>query len=465
VFAGAAKWLSQHSTTALVLAGVIGGILVTAISLWTLTTLKGFATSQAAMARDTVQGAIWLAQKIGQYAGAAAAATSDAAGAAGRWIYWNGVMLADQISTGVMWLAARAVAAASAAAGAVTSAAKATAAWAAGNAAIVADQVASGARWLAARIATYAAAAGSAVVSAATTAAAWIAANAAMLLATGGIILAVGLLVAAGVWLYNHWDQVWSGIQEVAGAVWNWLDGNVFQPIGAAFRWLYETFVKPYIDLWIAQFKIVQTVAMWLYDNGIKPALDGIGAAFSWLGDHVIAPFRAMFEAQVQAVGAALQWVYNNIIKPVADAIGNVIGGIMSAIHGVSNAASGIGSAIGNVGHMLGFADGGWVPGSPGQAQLAVVHGGEYVLSRDMISGRVAPSADLHLATELSGGAAGGRSVSVGGGAGAASVTIVYAPQVQGSLIAERELFSDFQTWALTYFQRNTTNGLSGGLA
>ncbi|MFC0438751.1 phage tail tape measure protein [Kutzneria buriramensis] len=466
MFADVAKWLSQHSTTALVLAGVIGGVLVTAISLWTLSTLKGFATSQAAMARDIVQGTIWLGQKIAQYSGAAAAATTQAAGAAGRWIYWNGVILADQISSGVRWLAARAAASAAAAAGAVTSAAKAAAAWAAGNAAIVADQLASGARWLAARIATYAAAAGSAVVSAATTAAAWIAANAAMLLATGGIVLAVGLLVAAGVWLYNHWDQVWSGIQEVAGTVWNWLDSNVFQPIGAAFRWLYETFVKPYIDLWILQFRLVQTVAMWLYDNGIKPALDGIGAAFSWLGDHVIGPFRDMFEAQIHAVGAALQWVYDNIIRPVADAIGNVIGGIMSAIHGVANAASGIGNAVGSVGHMLGFAEGGWVPGSPGQAQLAVVHGGEYVLSRDMIAGRVAPSADLQLATELAdGAAAGGRTISAGGGAGAGGVTIVYAPQVQGSLIAERQLFADFQTWVLTYFQRNSTNGLSGGLA
>jgi TP901 family phage tail tape measure protein len=466
VFANAAQWLSQHSTTALVLAGVVGGVLVAAISLWTLTTLKGFVTSQAAMARDIVQGAIWLGQKVSQYSGAAVAATTQAAGAAGRWIYWNGVMLADQVASGARWLAARATAAASAAAGAVTSAATTAGAWAASNAAVVADQTASGARWLAARIATYAAAAGSAVISAATTAAAWVAANAAMLLATGGIMLAIGLLVAAGIWLYNNWDKVWAGIQDVAHTVWHWLESNVFEPLGAAFKWLYDVAIKPYIDLWILQFRIVQAVAMWLYDNGIKPAIDGIGKVFNWLVDHVITPFRVGFEAQIHAAGAALQWVYDNVIKPVADAIGNVIGGIMSAIHGVSNAASGIGNAIGGVGHMLGFADGGWVPGSAGAPRLAVVHGGEYVLSQDMIAGRTAPSPDLQLSSALSGaGGVGAAAVSYGGGAGGGGTTVVFAPTIQGSLIHENDLFERFQEMVLTYLQRNSTNGLSGGLA
>lgn len=464
VLADTAQWLSQHSTTALVLAGVVGGVLVTAISLWTLTTLKGFVTSQAAMARDIVQGTIWLAQKVAQYAGAGAAAATQAAAAAGRWIYWNGVMLADQVASGARWLAARAAAGASAAAGAVTSAARATAAWVAGNAAVVADQVASGARWLAARIATYAAAAGSAVVSAATTAAAWIAANAAMLLATGGIVLAIGLLVAAGVWLYNHWDQVWSGIQDVANTVWNWLNSNVFQPIADVFRWLVDHIIKPYIDLWVLQFKVVQAAAMWLWQNGIKPAADGIGQVFSWIGDRV-RDFQIMWNAAIQAIGQIFQWVYDHVIKPIADGISSVIGGIMSAIHGVENAAGGIGNALGGVGKMLGFADGGWVPGSPGQAQLAVVHGGEYVLSRDMIAGRVQPSADLQLATDLSAGSPGsGRAVTLNGGAGGGGTTVVFAPTIQGSLIHERDLFDTFQTMVLQYFQHNSTNGLSGGV-
>jgi hypothetical protein len=44
-------------------------------------------------------------------------------------------------------------------------------------------------------------------------------------------------------------------------------------------------------------------------------------------------------------------------------------------------------SLIGNQGKIAAFDDGGWVAGPPGAPQMAIVHGGEYVLSREMLNG------------------------------------------------------------------------------
>lgn len=65
------------------------------------------------------------------------------------------------------------------------------------------------------------------------TAAAWLittgvveTASAAMMLATGGIVLAIGLVVLAAYELYKHWDTVWAFCKAVIMDVWHWIDSN-----------------------------------------------------------------------------------------------------------------------------------------------------------------------------------------------------------------------------------------------
>lgn len=48
-------------------------------------------------------------------------------------------------------------------------------------------------------------------------------------------------------------------------------------------------------------------------------------------------------------------------------------------------------SLIGNQSMMPAFAEGGWVKGPPGQPQVAIVHGGEFVLSQDMLKKSAMP--------------------------------------------------------------------------
>jgi hypothetical protein len=88
-------------------------------------------------------------------------------------------------------------------------------------------------------------------------------------------------------------------------------------------------------------------------------------------------------------------------LKAVAD-------GVASAVRGISSAYGAVSGFAGRVGGMLGFAQGGVVPGQPGQPQLAVVHGGERVLTAAQ-------------QRESGGGAGGGQVINVTVNAGLAN--------------------------------------------
>jgi hypothetical protein len=60
--------------------------------------------------------------------------------------------------------------------------------------------------------------------------------------------------------------------------------------------------------------------------------------------------------------------------------------------------AGAITAGIGGIAGMLGFADGGWVPGPVGAPRAAVVHGGELVLNPQQLStlGGITITGDMH---------------------------------------------------------------------
>ena len=94
-------------------------------------------------------------------------------------------------------------------------------------------------------IAGWVATGAAATASAAETVAAGIAAN----LATGGMVLAIGLVVAAIAYLATHWSETWQGIQDVIKVAWDWIKEKVdwiwnlfttVSPLGIAIKWLAE---------------------------------------------------------------------------------------------------------------------------------------------------------------------------------------------------------------------------------
>lgn len=189
----------------------------------------------------------------------------------------------------------------------------------------------------------------------------------------GLIVTALALLVGGIVWVATQttfFQDVWAGMTEAIGTAWDWLWGNVLEPvftaIGNAFDWLYNNVIRPvvfgimlYIGIWAAiftwlyqavlepVFKAIGSAFTWLYRNAIVPvgnaigvAARGVGAAFSWVYGNVIKPVLGAF-------GAAFSWVYNNVVKPVSSFIGNAIKGVGSTIRSAFEGVAGfVGAAF-----------------------------------------------------------------------------------------------------------------------
>jgi hypothetical protein len=149
------------------------------------------------------------------------------------------------------------------------------------------------------------------------------------------VIIGIGLLVAAIVWLVMNWEDVVKWFNDVLGPAMEW--------VGGMFTWLYEEIIKPVFDAVAAAFK-------WLYDYIILPIIQAIviiiiilGAIFTWLYETIVAPIFALLGALwdiywnyyvmpivnaiigiIQFLGSVFVWLYENAIKPAFDAIGKV---------------------------------------------------------------------------------------------------------------------------------------------
>ena len=168
-----------------------------------------------------------------------------------------------------------------------------------------AADIAKGVIWVATKTAQYAMVAGAAVVSAATTAIAWITANAAMILATGGIILVIGLLVAAVIYLKNHWREVLEKIKTFLHAAADWIKArfkalidffhNIWNSLIGVVKKVFEFIgkvVSSYINVWKGIFKAVGDAFMAIWNGlsgGVKAAFDFVGGIIKgylniWIG-------------------------------------------------------------------------------------------------------------------------------------------------------------------------------------
>ena len=141
--------------------------------------------------------------------------------------------------------------------------------------------------------------------------------------------------------------SVFQEIAEVVKEVWQ----NVIGPV-ISFVW--NKILKPIFKLYIAQIKLVIKIFR-LFAKVVKTVFDGV-------------------KTVIQNV-----W---KVIKPIIERIAQAIKtatGAKDKVLGVANKVTG--GLAGKVGGLLGFATGGTVPGPLGAPQLAVVHGGEQVLT------------------------------------------------------------------------------------
>ena len=222
----------------------------------------------------------------------------------------------------------------------------------------------------------------SAIATAATTAWAW---------ATGGLaaglaavnwpivaaVAAIGLLIGAIIYAYNHFDWfknavdgVWNWIKQVIAGFVDWwtavawpaiLDG--LQRIGGKFVWLYENVVKP-VWGWISD--VVGGFVNWLVTVAIpwmSDALKTLGGWFSWLNDNIIQPvwygirvaiaaavaiimtiFEGLWWLISHTIGPVFLWLWNEVISPVFNWIKEKIQAVIGWI--VENTGPALSNAI-----------------------------------------------------------------------------------------------------------------------
>lgn len=196
----------------------------------------------------------------------------------------------------------------------------------------------------------------------------------------GIIIVAIGALVAAIVWIATQttWFQdIWSAVTTALGAAWTWLWETVLKPvfdgIAAVFTWLWDNIIYPivvgimlYIGLWAAIFT-------WLWETVLSPIFGFIGAVFGWLWDTIISPIINYIVLGVQVWGAIFDWLWNNAISPALSAIGAGFQWVYDNV--IAPVAGFIGSAIRTVGDTVSSVFGGIAGfiGSAFQSVLSVV--------------------------------------------------------------------------------------------
>lgn len=174
----------------------------------------------------------------------------------------------------------------------------------------------------------------------------------------GLIVIAIGLLVVAFIYLWNHSEafrKFWIGLW---GEIWSFL-----KTIGA---W----FAGPFADFFVGAWHLISVGALWLWHNVLDPVwqsiVKGIGFVqniiksfanlwlFIWtntIGAAVLWVWHNVYDPAIHAIAEIAMWLWNNVIKPVANGIAKqfeLIGatamwlwknGIMPAIHGIADVA------------------------------------------------------------------------------------------------------------------------------
>jgi hypothetical protein len=114
----------------------------------------------------------------------------------------------------------------------------------------------------------------------------------------------------------------------------------VFDAIGAAFTYLYDTFIYPFylgvtlvIGLFAAAFEALYNVAIkpiadaigaamtWLWLNMIKPVVDGIVGGFEWVAAAFSSLWTDSVEPGINSLADGFTWLWENAIQPAIDFI------------------------------------------------------------------------------------------------------------------------------------------------
>ncbi|MBF9135329.1 hypothetical protein I0C86_41500 [Plantactinospora sp. S1510] len=123
------------------------------------------------------------------------------------------------------------------------------------------------------------------------------------------VIAGIGALVAALLVLWNTVEPVRTAVT------------TVFDAIGSVVSWVYENRIRPALDGigWLIEERVAPLFS-WLYHNIIDPIWDGISLAFK-IGFSVIQVAFGLFQIWVKIAGLVWAGLYKIYIKPIWDLV------------------------------------------------------------------------------------------------------------------------------------------------
>lgn len=132
----------------------------------------------------------------------------------------------------------------------------------------------------------------------------------------GLIIAAIVLVVGGLILLYkkneafrNFVNKAWNAIKVGIKAAVDWIVGTAWPLIQQAWQG-------------------IAAGAMWLWNNALKPAFDGIVAAIRWVGQAVTWLWTNIYMPYFRLIGNVVMWLWNNVITPAFSAITTVLRGV-----------------------------------------------------------------------------------------------------------------------------------------
>lgn len=136
----------------------------------------------------------------------------------------------------------------------------------------------------------------------------------------GLIIAAVGLLVAGLVWFFTQTKLGQAIVQTAFAAI-----KVAVAAVGDAFVWLWENAIKPAWDG-------IAAGATWLWQTILQPAFAGIGIAVQTVGGFFVALWANYIAPPLTAIGNAVSYLWSAWISPIFQLIGAIFTWLWTAI-------------------------------------------------------------------------------------------------------------------------------------
>lgn len=159
----------------------------------------------------------------------------------------------------------------------------------------------------------------------------------------GPVGLAIAAIVAAVIGLYLAWQNNFLGIQQVVGAVvqflvnlWNNVLLPAFKAVGNFISLVIAPIFMGIADVLSAVVGVAVTALAGLWQNVLQPAL---AAVWSWISGKIMPIFKAVANVVQTILGPPLQWLNDNVVQPLIHGFGGIVSAVQKVVQWLKDLA------------------------------------------------------------------------------------------------------------------------------